>query len=155
VISGEGGPTRRDLLDWFLTSSVVALLASVLYPIWRFMTPPRIAEPTTRRVEAGRTDDPELLDKGYKVIRFAAEPVLLIRVAEKDFRAFSATCTHLDCIVEYQQSERRIWCNCHNGEYDLRGRNVAGPPPRPLERFEVNVVAQGPGKPGMIVVSRG
>jgi Rieske Fe-S protein len=146
--------TRRDFLDWFLATSTGALLLAVVYPIWRFVNPPRIAEPSTRRAEAGRTDDPELLERGFKIVRFAAEPVILIRVSETDYRAFSATCTHLDCIVEYQKAKQRIWCNCHNGEYDLTGRNVAGPPPRPLERFEVNVAGGAPGGPGVIVISR-
>ena len=72
-----------------------------------------------------------------------------------EFKAFSATCTHLACIVEYQHAEQRIWCNCHDGEYDLTGRNVAGPPPRPLERFTVNRVARGQGQSDGLVVSRG
>lgn len=151
-----GAPvTRRRLLDWMLGTSAGALLVSMLYPIVRYLSPPRVPEATTRRVEAGAVDDPELVERGFKILRFGAEPVILIRLAEDDFRAFSATCTHLDCIVEYQQGKRRIWCNCHNGEYDLTGRNVAGPPPRPLERFEVNRVARGPGKPATLVVSRG
>ena len=57
-----------------------------------------------------------------------------------DFRAFSAVCTHLDCIVQYRKDLKQIWCACHNGHYDLRGVNIAGPPPRPLEEFNVNIV---------------
>ena len=37
---------------------------------------------------------------------------------------------------------RQIWCACHNGLYDLAGRNVSGPPPRPLEVFEVHDIRQ-------------
>jgi len=150
----QGGRTRRELLDWFLGSSLAALLISVTYPILRFISPPRVAEPATHQVEAGSTNDPELLDKGYKIVRFASEPVILIRLSESEYRAFAATCTHLDCIVEYQKPERRIWCNCHNGEYDLKGRNVAGPPPRPLEPYRVDVARREPGRPGTIVVSK-
>jgi Rieske Fe-S protein len=83
------------------------------------------------------------------------EPVILIRVNETEFRALSATCTHLDCIVGYRKDLSRIWCNCHNGQYDLNGRNVAGPPPRPLTPFKVNVTAGKAGQPGTIVVSKG
>jgi cytochrome b6-f complex iron-sulfur subunit len=145
---------RRRFLNWFLGSSVAALCASIAYPILRFLSPPRVPEATTNRVEAGATNDPELLERGYKIVRFGSEPVIVIRVAEGDFRAFSATCTHLDCIVEFHRRESRIWCNCHNGEYDLTGRNVGGPPPRPLERYEVHVVGGGPGGAGTVVVSR-
>jgi Rieske Fe-S protein len=151
---GPAFVTRRRLLDWMLGTSTGALLLSIAYPVVRFLSPPRVPEATTRQVEAGPVNDPELIERGFKIVRFGAEPVILIRVAEDDFRAFSATCTHLDCIVEYQRADQRIWCNCHNGQYDLTGRNVAGPPPRPLERYAVNRVARGPREPAGLVVSR-
>jgi len=145
---------RRRFLNWFLGTSAGALLAAVFYPALRFVSPPEIPEAATNQIEAGFTNDPELLDKGYKIVRFGAEPVILIRVSEGDFRAFAATCTHLDCIVEYHRNEQVIWCNCHNGEYDLSGQRVAGPPPKPLEAFEVDLVSRGSNEPKSIVVSR-
>ena len=149
----QEGTSRRGFLGWFLGTSAGALVLSVLYPVLRFLSPPKVPEASTNRVEAGSTRDPELLEKGFKIVRFGAEPVLLLSVSDTEFRALSATCTHLDCIVEYQQSKQRIWCNCHNGEYDLNGRNVGGPPPRPLSRFDVHLVARG-GGPATVVVSR-
>lgn len=145
--------SRRRFLNWFLGTSLGALCASIAYPLVRFISPPEIPEATTRQVEAGATNDPELLEKGFKIIRFGNEPVILIRVADNDFRAFSATCTHLDCIVEFQKDKRRIWCNCHNGEYNLAGQQVAGPPPRPLGAFQVDLVNRGSG-PAQIVVTK-
>ena len=153
----EDSPTdrgRRSFLNWFMGTSAGALVLSVFYPILRFVSPPHVPEAATNQVEAGPTNDPELLDKGFKIVRFGAEPVILIRASESEFKAFAATCTHLDCIVEYRPDDRQIWCNCHNGVYDLNGRNVAGPPPRPLETYEVHVVAKGAGQPGALVVSR-
>ncbi len=80
--------------------------------------------------------------------------MILVRVADDDYRAFEGTCTHLDCIVEYQSAERRIWCNCHNGEYGLSGEVVSGPPPRPLEAYAVDLVDNGASQPRTIVVSK-
>ncbi len=145
---------RRRFLNWFLGTSVGALMGSILFPVARFVSPPEVPEAATNQVEACATNDPELLEKGFRIIRFGLEPVLLMRVAEGDFRAYTATCTHLDCIVEYQKGEGRIWCNCHNGHYDLSGQVVAGPPPRPLDPIEVNLVSAGPGLPQKIVLSR-
>ena len=145
---------RRRFLNWFLGTSFGALMASALFPVFRFVSPPVVPEAPTHEVEGGPTNDPEFLEKGYRIVRFGNEPVILIRVAEDDFRAFAGTCTHLDCIVEYQSAERRIWCNCHNGEYDLQGRQVAGPPPRPLDLFQVNLVERGPGQAKSIVVTK-
>jgi Rieske Fe-S protein len=56
-------PGRRRFLNWFLNSSLAALFAAVAYPVVRFISPPAAPESTTNRVEAGRTNDPELLEK--------------------------------------------------------------------------------------------
>ena len=144
---------RRRLLNWFVGTSFGALIASILYPALRYITPPRVPEATASEVEAGEANDPELREKGFKIIRFGADPVILVRAADTKFYAFSATCTHLDCIVGFQKEQNRIWCNCHGGAYDLTGRNVAGPPPRPLTPFKVNLVTKGSG-PATIVVSK-
>lgn len=145
---------RRDFLNWLLGGSVGTLAAWVLYPVLRFVNPPPVPEATASQVEAGTASDPEFLTTGYKIVRFGEDPVILIRVSDDDFRAYSATCTHLNCIVEYQKSQERIWCNCHNGVYDLTGRVVSGPPPRPLQAYKVDLIAQGPRRPKTVVVSR-
>lgn len=151
--SPEEGVNRRSLLNWFLGTSFGALILSVVYPVLRYITPPRIAEVSANEVEAGDTNDPELREKGFRIIRFGADPVILVRGADEKYVAFAATCTHLDCIVGFQKEQNRIWCNCHGGAYDLTGRNISGPPPRPLEAYKVNLVTKGSG-PATIVVSR-
>ncbi len=148
------GKGRRHFLTWFLGASVTALFASIAYPIARFLSPPNQPEAATNEVQLGPTNDPELVERGFKVIRFGNEPVIVIKLSDTDIRAFSATCTHLACIVEFRKAQRDIFCNCHNGQYDLHGRNVAGPPPRPLTPFVVHIVENAPGQPGTIVVSR-
>jgi Rieske Fe-S protein len=143
---------RRRFLDWLLGGALAGLAASVLYPVLRYISPPLLPEATTNQVEVGPVNDPELVGKGFKIVRFGAEPVIVLRTAEGELRAFSATCTHLDCIVEFQRDRQRIFCNCHNGEYNLRGHNVGGPPPRPLAAFKVDRVASVAGE--IVVVSR-
>ena len=153
IESMEKPPSRRTFVNWFLGTTVGALFASVLYPIIRFVSPPRIPEAATNQVEAGLTNDPELLEKGFKIVRFGADPVILVKVSDTDFRAFTATCTHLDCVVGYRKDKSDIFCNCHGGAYDLTGRNVSGPPPKPLTPFKVQIAAKA-GQPGTIVISK-
>jgi cytochrome b6-f complex iron-sulfur subunit len=145
---------RRRFVSWFLGTSAGAFIVSVLYPVLRFVSPPRIPESTTAEVEAGAVNDPELVEKGFKIVRFGAEPVIVVRASDTDYRAFSATCTHLDCIVEFRKDKQLMWCNCHNGQYDLTGRNVGGPPPKPLTAYKVHLVAKGGGQPETLVVER-
>jgi len=90
-------------------------------------------------VKAGKVS--ALEKESGTIVKFGTKPVILIRTAAGDFRAFDATCTHLDCTVQYRKDMGLIWCACHNGRYDLNGRNVAGPPPRPLDEYRV--VIQG------------
>lgn len=129
------GLRKRDFLKWILTAATTALLGVIFYPIASFLKPPRQGEVEVSSVKAGRPSDMEK-DSGM-IVRFGNQPVILIRKADGEFRAFSATCTHLDCTVQYKKDIGMIWCACHNGRYDLNGRNVQGPPPRPLDEFKV------------------
>jgi len=146
---------RRRFLNWLLGTSGGAFLISVLYPVLRYVSPPQIPEASTSEVEVGAVNDPELVEKGFKIVRFGADPVIVVKVSDTEFRAFSATCTHLDCIVEFRKSKQVMWCNCHNGVYDLNGRNIAGPPPKPLIPYRVYLVAKGSGQPASLVVGKG
>jgi cytochrome b6-f complex iron-sulfur subunit len=145
---------RRRLLNWFLGTSAGALLASALYPLVRFLVPPELTEAITNQLDAGFVNDRELVEKGFKILRFGLDPVILVKVTEGEFRAFSAVCTHLDCTVTFRKELQLIWCYCHNGVYDLTGRNIAGPPPRPLAPFRVHVVPGTGGQPDSLVVER-
>lgn len=131
------GVSRRGLVQWFLGTTLGAVTLSVLYPILRFVLPPEVAESATNRVLAGTISD--LQSNSGKVFRFGAKPALLVRLPDGTFKAFSAICTHLACTVEYRPDLQQVWCACHNGFYNLQGVNVGGPPPRPLEQYEVAV----------------
>jgi menaquinol-cytochrome c reductase iron-sulfur subunit len=57
----------------------------------------------------------------------------------RDFVAMSNICTHLGCRVRWVDDRQEFFCPCHNGVFDKEGNVVSGPPPRPLDRFEVKV----------------
>ena len=129
---------RRQFTNTVLTGGLLGWLGSVLYPIISYLRPPEVPEANVASVKAGTASD--FPTNTAQIVKFGRKPVILIRTDAGDFRAFSATCTHLDCIVQYRTDLKQIWCACHNGLYDTRGRNVSGPPPRPLDEFSVNVV---------------
>ena len=101
------------------------------------MSPPSLPEASTNEVAAGKVQD--LKPNSGKIVKFGSRPVLLIRVSDTEWKAFSAICTHLNCTVQFQQSSHQIWCACLNGLYNLNGQVVSGPPPRPLEEYTVHV----------------
>lgn len=126
---------RRDVLNWLLGSWLAGVFGSVLYPISRYLVPPDIPEAAPQSVVAGK--DADIPANTGKIIAFGTTPVIVVRTSAGELRAFSATCTHLSCTVQYRSDIEHIWCACHNGHYDLTGRNVEGPPPRPLDRYDV------------------
>ena len=129
--------TRRRLVQILLGGGLLASLVSFAYPILRYLVPPPVANLGGDEVVAGKVGD--LKPNSGKIFRFGNRPGLLIRTAEGDYRTLSATCTHLSCTVQYRSDLHEIWCACHNGMYDLNGRNVSGPPPRPLEAYQVHL----------------
>ncbi len=131
----ELSSSRRRFLDSLLGTSVFLWLGSVFYPVARYLLPPEHAGPDVASIEAAAVD--ELAPGSYKIFRFGHIPVILIRLKDGSYRALSARCTHLDCTVQFKADTEQVWCACHNGLYDTAGRNISGPPPKPLERFEV------------------
>jgi menaquinol-cytochrome c reductase iron-sulfur subunit len=58
----------------------------------------------------------------------------------RDFTAMSNICTHLGCRVRWIADQEQFFCPCHNAVFDKDGNVLDGPPPRPLDQFEINVV---------------
>ncbi len=128
---------RRRFVEFFLGGSLFASALSFLYPITRYLIPPPATDLGSDTVVAARVGD--LKPNSGKIFRFGNRPGLLILTREGEYRALSATCTHLDCTVQHRPETGDVWCACHNGTYDTTGRNISGPPPRPLESFQVHV----------------
>ncbi len=134
----EQKTSRRKFLNFIIGGGLLGWVASVVYPIFSYLIPPKVPEAVVNSIKAGSVAD--FPSNSGKIVKFGRKPVLLIRTDTGEFLAFTATCTHLDCIVQYRQDIKQIWCACHNGIYDLNGRNVSGPPPKPLDEYKVNIV---------------
>ncbi len=136
-IDNSRNRSRRNFLKYFLGGSFAAFAFSVIYPVVKFLIPPKSSEPIPTSVIAGTVG--ELKPSSGKIFKFGNKPGILINTPQGELRAFTAICTHLDCTVQYRDDFQHIWCACHNGHYNLNGINIDGPPPRPLTPFKVNV----------------
>ncbi len=140
--SPEEGPVpgmdRSSFLSWFLGTGIGALLVAVLYPVARYLVPPKSGESSAASVTLSIKPE-EVKPNSGMIFQFGSRPGILIRTPSGDLRAFLAICTHLGCTVQYRSDLIQIWCACHNGHFDLNGKNISGPPPRPLEPLAVNV----------------
>jgi cytochrome b6-f complex iron-sulfur subunit len=137
---GDGVQTRRGFLDWLIRGGIVALLGSIFYPVIRYITPPPSAEASVSQVKLpDKVADLEAEPKKFKIFKFGQQLGIIVVAPDGSLKAFSAICTHLSCTVQYRPDESVLWCACHNGKFDLQGRNISGPPPKPLEVYAVHV----------------
>lgn len=129
--------SRRDFLFNLLGGWLAGLAAVLAYPVLRYLAPVEAPEPLFVLLPA-----PEYLaisPNSTKTFPWGHKMGIFMKASDQTLRAFKGTCTHLDCNVSYKSPERRFHCPCHEGWYDEEGRNIAGPPPRPLSRLEVKV----------------
>jgi|SRR5580700_754207 Rieske Fe-S protein len=77
---------------------------------------------------------------GWKVFSYPTDmnPCILLRPEENTYLAYSRICTHTSCPVFYRPEQNRIICQCHGGVYSVAdGSVLAGPPPRPLPKIQL------------------
>jgi Rieske Fe-S protein len=71
---------------------------------------------------------------------YKAAKVVVTQPARGQYKAFSAVCTHVGCIMS-EVANGTIDCPCHGGQYKITdGAVVAGPPPSPLPARPVKIV---------------
>lgn len=137
---------RRKFINILMGGGILTTLGAILLPIINFIIPPKAEEAAQNSVVAAKVGEVPM--NSGKIFRFGSKPGILVHTKSDEYVAFSAICTHLQCTVQYRPDFKHIWCACHNGHFDLTGKNIAGPPPRPLEAFKVDIRGED------VVVSR-
>lgn len=102
----------------------------------QFLLPARKSARTRKLLVASLIDLPQDGAKSFKDLE--GREIILVDTNE-GLKAISTTCTHLGCKVYWEPENNRFFCPCHNGVFDVNGNVVAGPPPRPLEQYAVDV----------------
>jgi cytochrome b6-f complex iron-sulfur subunit len=136
--------SRRDFMAWGLWGILGVIGASLAWPV---------VELATRRTGGGKrlvyypaVDLAELPESGVKkvemTLRGGSLPDTRVFIRQEPggrLTAFSAICTHLGCLVNFNRIKSEFLCPCHGGRYDMDGKVVAGPPPAPLARLPLKV----------------
>jgi cytochrome b6-f complex iron-sulfur subunit len=130
--------SRRGILKYILLGfSTIATAVGVLTPIIAYLWPPRrVTGQVGGRVAVASTADLPV-NKGA-VYSVNNKPVIVIHT-EDGFKALSATCTHLGCIVFWNEQRSVIACPCHEAYFNTNGMVISGPPPSPLPPYRVQV----------------
>lgn len=142
-------PGRRHVLAVFVGSVVGLIGASLGSVLGAFALGSTRASAKERWVRAAAVGDltadtpvpcvvsvPEV-DGWYRAR--ARHTVFLVWDGDQQIHALSATCTHLGCQVAWNAEAKQFKCPCHGGKYDVQGRVVGGPPPRPLATLPARI----------------
>lgn len=140
--------SRRHFIDVLLGATALAWLASIAYPIIRYLKPlPQTGATGPTRLT--RDEASKLEQNKFVIVPVSGQRVIILQAGD-ELHAFSAKCTHEGCTVTFQPAQSVIWCPCHDGRFDLNGRVLSGPPPQPLTKY---IAQRQPD--GGIVVSEG
>jgi cytochrome b6-f complex iron-sulfur subunit len=134
--------SRAHFIRLAFAGTVVAWGGVALAPVVAYLTPPPGEKEETTKITSVEVCKLSDLPKGTgRNFRFGSFPAVVVHDAEGQLHAFKAVCTHLGCTVQFRADKQCIYCACHGGEYDAKsGKNVAGPPPKPLPALKVAVV---------------
>ncbi len=133
---------RREFIKKSLYSVLALLGLGFLAPAFRVLAPaksetkelayfPLLAEDDVPRIGVKKAELQYITGGKTRKAR------VFVVSSERGLDVFSAVCSHLGCLVNYQREKREFVCPCHGGKYDLSGGNIGGPPPAPLTKFPV------------------
>jgi len=137
---------RRSFLGRISSIIFAGFFAQIVLPVWRYMFPGMSREPDKVEFTEEMLAKLNALESGqcYR-FRWGGVPGLALRARDGEIRVFKGVCTHADCNVTWRTMTNDFFCACHEGRYDEFGKNIEGPPPRPLSRL----FAELEGNPGI------
>lgn len=141
--------SRREFLHTSIQGVGLLLGASLfapavvyfLSPAWKQEKEDWIFLGEAGKIPAGQPTKVEFVQRrkdGWMIIE-EKKSAWVVTPNGKDFTVFDPRCTHLGCPYRWDEARREFLCPCHSAVFDLEGRVVSGPPPRPLDRYVVKV----------------
>ncbi|HYL76478.1 MAG TPA: ubiquinol-cytochrome c reductase iron-sulfur subunit [Bryobacteraceae bacterium] len=145
----ELSPTRRSFYIKFIYGVMSAIGAALAVPAGIYLLFPPKAHKENEWVDAADlsrlpTGTPEEISfqrtrvDGWKVSSEKAT-AWVVKTADNQVTAFAPQCTHLGCAYHWDEPTHNFVCPCHTSAFSIDGKVLAGPAPRPLDRYEVKI----------------
>lgn len=129
-------PTRRGFLDWIIALCSTVSAAAMSIPALMYLWPAAKGGGAEHVELEGAAD---MAVGQSKTIQLGGQAAIIVR-GRSGFKAFSASCTHLGCLVNWDSAGKRFLCPCHAAVFDENGGVVSGPAPAPMPTFKVKEV---------------
>jgi menaquinol-cytochrome c reductase iron-sulfur subunit len=141
--------SRRQLFRWVTAAAAALIGLGLAVPLIGYVISPALRRRERPWVEVGDVDTlpvgtPTQLDHVLEIkdgwlSATAHKAVWAVKQEDGSVTVFSPICTHLGCGYRWDDGDRRFKCPCHGSVYDVAGKVLAGPAPRPLDRLPVKV----------------
>jgi Rieske Fe-S protein len=127
--------TRRTFLNTLFGGWLFVFFSGSLYALWKFAFPTLGKEPDF--VVLKTADFLSISPNSVKPFAWGGKMGLLFKNTGGTISALKGVCTHMECNITYRPEENKFYCACHKGWFDENGKNIEGPPPKPLEFFDI------------------
>ncbi len=141
--------TRRTFFQWMTAAAAALIGLGLAVPLAGYVLSPALKRRERPWVEVGSVDaltpgEPAQLEHVQTVEdgwlkTTVHKAVWAVKQPDGQVTVFSPICTHLGCGYRWDEGERKFKCPCHGSVYDVTGKVLAGPAPRPLDRLPVKV----------------
>ena len=138
VVESVPDPPVNKMRRRIVWASIAGFLITSFLMFLRFFLPRAIFEPSSR-FKIGSPNDYAL---GVDTKWQQQYRIWVTRTSDRLFVIY-ARCTHLGCTPDWKASENKFKCPCHGSGYDSEGVNFEGPAPRPMDRADVKLDAEG------------
>lgn len=148
-MNGAKEVSRRLFLDYGIRAVGAFITAVVAVPVVGSVISPAFTRKEAPRVQLGlvndfRPQEPRLVEftlfrKDGWVEVAEKKSVWVVRWSGQEFSVYNPRCTHLGCAFNWEAEKRQFRSPCHNGIFDITGKVLGGPPPRPLDTLEYQI----------------
>ncbi|NLW36079.1 MAG: Rieske 2Fe-2S domain-containing protein [Syntrophorhabdus aromaticivorans] len=129
--------SRRTFLNTLFGGWLLAFTGGSVYALLKFAFPTPGKEPDFVILDADQYVD--IPRNSVKPFAWGGKLGFFFKNSNGTTAALKGVCTHMECNITYRPEDRKFYCACHKGWFDEAGNNIAGPPPKPLEFFDVRI----------------
>ncbi len=141
---------RRRFLEWFVKLGSVMIAGLLSFPIVRFLLAGNAGRPDSSWLPLMKLNSGLFLEgvaqaRISRIVRdgwlteVREQYVWVVQKQDGTYLVLNSHCTHLGCLVSWELKSKSFLCPCHGGKFDQNGTRIAGPPPKPLERYETKI----------------
>lgn len=146
----SGRISRREFLNRFVMAAAGVVAAAIAVPLIGYFVTPSFARKgaetaipvaSTSSIPAGAptfVTYQQTIQDGW-VTGPETMAAWIVTTNGSDFTVFEPHCPHLGCLYAWNPGLQEFECPCHASIFDINGKVLAGPAPRPLDQIPFRI----------------